>query len=252
MKTEELINRVNYLTPWPTSIYLKDDIWTRPGVNMMKTSWYVDAMEEMLITLKDKKILDIGSNTGYVALECALRGATVFSIEPHLTNYERCKLVYESRGMISTGQITLSKDDMEKINIDTFGKLDGIMFCGTIYHCSEPWDILKKYSDMSDNILVESRLCMPDQINDTYGSYKFKREFEKASLIGNGVLHRTEDGIIRKPTRETLYKMMYNSGYTKIKQLMPFNDLTSKYQKEECVAFIGSKKSYKKPLLLNK
>ncbi len=249
MKKEELSQRRDELAPWPTSIYLGQGVWTAPltnekdnwwkgnKINMIKTNWYVDTMEWALGGLQDKRVLDIGSNSGYVALEAALRGAKVVSIEPHPQNYLRCEFVYQARGVLDKNVI-LTKDDMEAISFDTLGRFDGIFFCGTIYHCSSPWEVLKRYSKMTDVILVESRLALENSVNETKDKYRFKKMFEPA----NSPLHRVTSGTVRHPTRHTLYQMVKDAGFSNIYQLMPADGLTPKYQQEECVAFLANKR----------
>ena len=241
---EELLRKRDELTPWLAPIYLGQGVWTRSPetVNPAKVNWYMDTMELFLGGLKGKRVLDIGSNTGYVACEAALRGAEVVSIEPHPENYLRCKLVYEARGVLDKNLI-LTKDDMEKIDINTFGKFDGIFFCGTIYHCQEPWVVLSRYYEMTNVILVESRLCPDDEFNKELGEYKFKAIYEKFG----SPLHTVNTGTVLHPTRKTLFYMLRDTGFTNIHQLMPYPEMNPKYLAEECIAFLCNKQG-KKPL----
>ena len=214
MNKEKIRKEVENLAPWVGGpIWLTDDVFTEERINKdprikgkinYKIFWYVDAVERALGGLKGKRLLDIGSNCGYVPLEASLRGAKeVVSVEPHPENHKRCSLVYETRGLLNNG-ITLIKDDMETIDVNSLGKFDAIFFCGTVYHCTYPWEILKKYSKMTDTILVESKAAQPAAINDKYGEYEFNKFHEE---FGNP-LHRVWEGDVRVPTRRTLYKMM--------------------------------------------
>ena len=240
-KRKELQRRVAELAPWPTSIYLGEGVWTAPGVNMIKTNWYVSNIEKELGTLKGKRVLDVGSNTGYVALEAGLRGAEVVSIEPHQVNNERCKFVYETYCLLDT-KIALTKTRMEDLNVEDHGRFDAIFFLGTIYHTEKPWEVLKNMAGMTDVIMVESRLAAHDAINENIGRYSFEKLVESGA--NHFPLHRVDTGVIRKPTRYTLFEMIRQSGFNQVTQLMPVEGLTPKYQAEECVTFIGRSERY--------
>lgn len=158
------------------------------------------------------------------------------SVEPHPLNYDRCKLVYTCRELLDNG-ITLLKEDMETIDVNSLGEFDAIFFCGTVYHCTYPWEVLKRYAEMTSLILVESKAALPNEVNDRHKDYEFKKFFED---FGDP-LHRVYPGDVRVPTRFTLYKMIYDAGFNWVQQLMPIQGLTRQYQTERAVAFIGTK-----------
>lgn len=237
MNNNEILQEVERLSPWIVRIHLKDGIYTTDKIiSTKKLFWYIHSVESVLQTFSGKRILDIGSNTGYIALEVALRGAEVVSVEPHPLNYDRCKLVYSSRGLLNNG-ITLIKEDMETIDMNSLGRFDAIFFCGTVYHCTYPWEVLKRYAEMTNLILVESKASLPSEVNDTSNGYEFKKFFED---FGNP-LHRVFPGDVRVPTRFTLYKMIYDAGFNWVQQLMPIQGLTDQYHRERAVAFIANK-----------
>lgn len=75
MNNNQILQEVERLSPWIVKIHLKDGIYTTDKKNTKKIFWYIHSVESVLQTLNGKRILDIGSNTGYMALEAALRGA---------------------------------------------------------------------------------------------------------------------------------------------------------------------------------
>lgn len=247
LSASKLQGEVDRLAPWPTSIYLDKGVWTRHGVNMAKTSWYVDQLELLLGGFSGKRLLDIGSNTGYLTLEVALRGAhEVVSIEPHKINHERCHLVYQSRRLLGN-KIQLRDDKMEDLTLERDGEFDGIFFCGTIYHLESPWKILNEFGRMTDTILVESRLARADKINNEHDGLEYY-EFDEHGGDDRPLL-RVDSGLTRHPTRKTLNELLVRAGFGMTWQIMPTSNLTQKYQDEECVAFVGKRRQYMKPLI---
>ena len=246
MTKEELEKRRDELKPWHAPIYLGKGVYTANIPTLGgKPNWYLDNLEWSMGGISGKRILDIGSNTGYLALECALRGADVVSVEPHPKNFERCKFVYEARGV--SDRVTLTKDDMEKIDIDTFGKFDAILFCGTVYHCAYPWEVMYNFGEMADHILVESVIVGGARVNDRVHNMNRKiYDFEKTLEIGGHELGRPWTSEIRRPTRRCLYMMIQDAGFKNISQLMPIPSVTEKYQKEEDVVFLAHKKKFRK------
>lgn len=243
---EAIEKRREELSPWPTSLYLKHGLSTRSGVNMIKLSWFIDTMEDAIGGLDGKRFLDVGSNSGHLALELALRGAgEVVAIEPHPVNYERCEFVYTCRGLLGN-PITLTKDTMESISPETHGKFDGVFFLGTIYHTEKPWEVMKSIGDTTDLIIVEARLAAPADVNEKVGGLQYFKHIEPAA--DHFSLHRHEAGVIRKPTRKTLHQIIRRAGFEKILQIMPIDTLTAKYQEEENIAFLARRGRYSKPL----
>jgi 2-polyprenyl-3-methyl-5-hydroxy-6-metoxy-1,4-benzoquinol methylase len=68
---EELLRKRDELTPWLTSIYLGQGVWSRSPetVNPAKVNWYMDTMELFLGGLKGKRVLDIGIGCGDVVYQ---------------------------------------------------------------------------------------------------------------------------------------------------------------------------------------
>lgn len=244
---EKVREKVQELSPWPTSLYLKDGVLTREGVNMIKQSWYVDTMEDALGGLAGKRFLDIGANSGHLALEVALRGAgEVVAIEPHPVNYRRCEFVFSCRGLLGK-TITLTKDTMESVSEKTHGRFDGVFFLGTIYHTEKPWDVMKSIGSVTDTIIVESRLAAAHEVNEKYQGLQYYRSVEAGG--DQYSLHRVETGVIRKPTREALHQLIRRAGFGRVYQLMPIPELTEKYRNEENIAFFARRPAHKAPLV---
>lgn len=63
---------------------------------------------------------------------------------------------------------------MENLSFEKYGKFDGIMFLGTIYHSEKPWEIPNKISKMTDLVIIESQISFPKEVNSTVGEYQFK------------------------------------------------------------------------------
>ena len=243
---EELQKRKDELAPWHAPIYLGHDVWTNPQPKAgRKPSWYFDNLEWAMGGIEGKRIMDIGSNTGYMAVECALRGASVVSIEAHPKNVERCKFVYEARGV--SDRVELLADDMEKISLETHGKFDAILFCGTVYHCTYPWEVMNNFGKMAEHILVESVIVPSARVNDRVHTPNRKiYEFEKTLEIGGHELGRPWTAEIRRSTRRTLMMMIQDAGFTNVSQLMPVAGVTPKYHSEEDVVFLANNRKFRK------
>jgi 2-polyprenyl-3-methyl-5-hydroxy-6-metoxy-1,4-benzoquinol methylase len=147
--------------PWITfnklgaSYFAKKKINSREKTSLAaKQALLFHVLESFMGSLSGKRILDIGSNQGYTTLEALMRGALVDSIEPYSPNRRKTEFVIEVNGFIERAKV--HDDLMENICKERYGIFDAILFLGTIYHAEHPYDILKKISQMTDIVLIES------------------------------------------------------------------------------------------------
>ncbi|MEO1014419.1 MAG: methyltransferase domain-containing protein [Pseudomonadota bacterium] len=261
---EEFVERIRHLTTWPVRMLLpmpEGDKWVDTGGGVdkllagddnvrivdkpqhplgMKPYWHLNPIIDLFGTLKKKRVLDIGCGVGYVSALAARKGATVVATEMHDQNIERAKIVLDSFKLNSSSSVV--KSDMQTMTHEEMGTFDVVLFLGTIYHCEHPQDVLERVSKMSDIMVIDGRMATDEQVNERIGDLEFfVDEYDDQTQYSS--IRRVGGGILRKPTRKTLWKMLKNVGYNSIHQTMPYDGMASQFQTEGFLQFVAKKRA---------
>ncbi len=102
---------------------------------------------------KGKKLLDIASLESMFAIEFAMEGLEVTSIEGRKGNLEKGKFVAKA---LSLKNMNFYLDDVNNITPEKFGEFDIILCTGILYHiCKEKYlSFLKKVADCCKDLLI--------------------------------------------------------------------------------------------------
>lgn len=204
-----------------------------------KAYWHLDCLKRFFgNSLEGKRILDIGCGTGYVSALAASQGANVIATEMHDKNIERAKLVFKAFEVDKLAKVL--KIDMQKMSPQELGSFDAALFLGTIYHCEYPLDVLKAVGEMTKAIVLDARLAMPEQVNDEKWGLEFLREVY-SDQNNFSPIRRVGGGVIRKPTRQSMIKMLRMSGFNEVYQVMPYEKMQKHFLDEEFIQFVAFK-----------
>lgn len=205
----------------------------------LKAYWHVNPLTDLFGSLRGKKILDVGCGVGYIGLLAAQRGAHVMATEMNDKNIERAKIVFNCFNVNERTMVI--KSDMQAMTRHELGTFDAVLLCGTIYHCEHPQDVLMRISEMTDTLVVDSRLATADQVNDCIDELEFFTEEYNDSPEFDSI-RRVGGGILRKPTRRSLFLMLERAGFNSIHQTMPYNGLAEQFRSENFIQFVAHKK----------
>ncbi|OGZ79613.1 MAG: hypothetical protein A2528_03805 [Candidatus Staskawiczbacteria bacterium RIFOXYD2_FULL_37_9] len=161
LSKEEILKKVHEVPFWGHSIPLGNDIVT-PG-KVMDNLLTLERLQ-LPMTLKGKRILDIGAWDGYYSFECEKRGADdVVAIDnlyrmqrPDETQYANLG----SKGFQVAKEILNSKVkyyDMDVYDIsekNLNGKFDIVLFLGLLYHLKYPVLSFEKISNICKDVLI--------------------------------------------------------------------------------------------------
>lgn len=107
------------------------------------------------------RIADLGCLEGGYATEFARLGYDSLGVEVRDSNYEACKYV---KSKTSLDNLYFAKDDV--LNIERYGRFDGIFCCGLLYHLDNPKEYLKVLGGITRKVLVlQTHFALTDEFN---------------------------------------------------------------------------------------
>ena len=149
----------------PKNRYLEIDYsYTSSNSNYSRNHWveFVGSLEKR-ISLKNKKIIEIGSNDGFLSYLLKKKGAEVLGVDASEF------MVKISKKKINAIQSIFSNSQSKKIK-KLFGKADIIIANNVFNHSDNPLDFLKGVY----NLLKENSIFIFEQPNLTIGVLSFK------------------------------------------------------------------------------
>lgn len=256
MSIEKIASDLGNEEPWIAHNRLGPDMYAKPkNVGREKTTLAAKqallyhVLETFIGPLTGKRILDIGSNQGYTSLEGLMRGANVESIEPYEPNRKKTELTFRANGFLGN-RANVHDDLMENISVEKYGHFDAVMFLGTIYHAEHPYEILKKLSEMTNVVVIESQVCFDHEVNDRANGYAFKA-FEEGPGSelddqNKNYLRQVRRCVVRVPTQNTLWQMCCDAGYNLVMRIYPHENssgnLSGLYYRDRGILMIALKK----------
>lgn len=112
---------------------------------------------------KERKVLDIGSNTSGLSVEIARRGAHVVAAEPdpRKNNRFRCKGLLDE--IVENESLQLEFVNNELFEVHDLGSFDTVLCLGLLYHFRDPQYVLDYLSsiDMND-LILSTQTCEGD------------------------------------------------------------------------------------------
>ncbi len=163
----------------------------------------LEHLESIGIEIEGKRVLDLGARVGILGKFFEDKGCKVISVEVRDENIYTMKAFYPHRKVY---KIDLEKqvDEIKKL-----GKFD-IVFCyGTLYHISNPEELIRAMSSVCDGVLLLETVVHPSEEEKVY--------FENENMsVSNQAFHGTGSRPSRKWVMNTLRKYfehVYISSY---------------------------------------
>lgn len=156
-QTAELRRLVEAAGAWQQRIDLGDGVVTIPGDEPIyhEREW---ALLAPALSLDGARVLDVGTNAGYFALQCKRAGAArVLGLEPVPHSYRQALLCRDALGL----NIEYRHQDASVIAAleETF---DLVIFTGILYHLKNPLGVLEDVGRVCRDAIVVETECLLD------------------------------------------------------------------------------------------
>jgi len=162
MSNKEIQDEINQLGPWFHNIHLPDGTQTFPDhfLGDFPTFKWRNIQNSIPADLSGWKVLDIGCNAGFYAIELAKRGAEVLAIDLDDHYLKQGRWVARQFGL--ENRITFKKMQVYDLaHIDE--AFDMVWFMGVFYHLRYPMLALDIVSQKVKQLLVFQTLSIPGQ-----------------------------------------------------------------------------------------
>ncbi|MGH7496861.1 MAG: class I SAM-dependent methyltransferase [bacterium] len=167
------------------NIRLADGIYTmndRVNFDHFKLNRIKQIVADLGLLQKNRALLDIASLESMFAIEFALEGLNVISIEGRESNLERGKFAAQALGL---KRLAFHQDDVNNISSEKYGTFDVVLCMGILYHISK-----EKYARFLANVAA---CCKEALIIDTFVSLRGREVLEWEGVRYRGTTWREFD-----------------------------------------------------------
>ena len=174
------------------------------------------------------RIADLGCLEGGYVTEFARLGYDTLGVEVRQSNYDACQYV---KSKTSLNNLYFTKDDV--LNIERYGRFDGIFCCGLLYHLDNPKEYLKILGGITRKILIlQTHFALNEEYNSLgLNETKFQlspieenegilgrwyQEFPQETMLSDKENMRWSSWQNHRsfwPTREYLLQSIYDAGF---------------------------------------
>jgi SAM-dependent methyltransferase len=174
------------------------------------------------------RIADLGCLEGGYATEFARLGYDSLGVEVRDSNFEACQFVKSNTAL---NNLYFAKDDV--LNIERYGRFDGVFCCGLLYHLSNPKEYLRVLGKITRKVLIlQTHFALTDEFNSLgLNETKFKlssleqnegitgrwySEFDEGTSVMDKDKMRWSSWENHRsfwPTREHLLQSIYDAGF---------------------------------------
>jgi tRNA (mo5U34)-methyltransferase len=149
----EIVKNINNMGGLYHRLDFGDGIVINGLYNMAQYVWYYD----IPIDLQGKTILDVGTSSGYFALECARRGGKVIALDIYKNQF------FEVVLSLTDVNISYVKKSVYKLEKE-FGQFD-LVICGSLLlHLPDPFGALRKIQCVCGGQAIISTACPQDSM----------------------------------------------------------------------------------------
>ena len=165
MKNEDIQKKINSFPYWINQFDLKGNLTPVPfkstieGAKQRK-NYFLDPLINFCGgSLKGKRILDIGCNSGFWALQLIEAGCDfVVGIDGRQIHIDQANFVFQVKE-IDQNRYNFKCDDIFNTDFQKLGKFDIVICLGFFHHINKHMQLLEKISDInSDLFLLETRV----------------------------------------------------------------------------------------------
>lgn len=220
MKDEEIVRRINSFPYWHYQFDLKDHLtsighWAH-GVNrqLQRRKYILKPIVELYgESLKGKRVLDLGCNSGFWSLCAVQEGADfVLGIDARKMFVEQANFVFEVKEVDRSRYNFIAKN-LFNVNFREFGNFDIVLCLGLLYHVHKPISLVEKIAEVNNDILV-----IDTKLSKTRDSH-MELYFDDKSLDAY-----VEHKLVMRPTKQALRDIVKEFGYSSAILMPRFTD----------------------------
>ena len=212
MKDEEIAHRIESFPYWHYQFDLKGHLtpighWGHwENRQLQRRRYLLNPLVKLCGgSLKGKRVLDLGCNSGFWSLCAIQEGADfVLGIDARQMFVDQANFVFKVKEVDSNRYKFVAKN---VFNID-FQKFDNfdIVFCfGLLYHVYKPISLLEKVAKVNDDfLLIDTKLSM---VKGSYMEVSFDSETWDSYV---------EHKLTMKPTKQAVFKIVEEFGYSSV------------------------------------
>lgn len=171
--------RIEELRPWRHDIDLGNGLRTGsgndPSLDPSKKWWLFE--KYLPKDMSGSSVLDVGSNTGYIAIQCKLRGADrVVTVDNQTKNVKQVEFLSEFFNVV----LEIKRQDAHIYTLTTDEKFDYIIFSRVFYHLRYPTLVLDRLAEMTKKRMIfVSETVVPEDLMIPKENIVDKNEFNK-------------------------------------------------------------------------
>jgi 2-polyprenyl-3-methyl-5-hydroxy-6-metoxy-1,4-benzoquinol methylase len=199
-------------------------------------------------SLSGLKLMDLGCLEGGLSFEMAREGMDVTGIEGRESNYLKCRLI---KDYFKLQNLNFLRLDVKDLNRDKHGVFDIVLCCGLLYHLDNPFSFLDLINTMTHDksiLFIDTHFAPKDAESlqickfkntlsaiETFESaghtYKGRRFSEYADdvLESNDPWAAISNSKSFWPTKDSLVKALYFSGFQQIYELHGIFEIEYEY-----------------------
>lgn len=117
-----------------------------------------------------RSILDLGSLEGGQTFQLAMKpGVQVTGVEARRENIDRALFVQKILGI---NNVKFVQGNLESMDLMKLGKYDAVFCSGLLYHLPEPWDMIRRISEIAPKLFIWTHYAADDKANEIRHGYK--------------------------------------------------------------------------------
>ena len=172
------------------------------GMNDIRIRWFGEYFPQA------QTILELGSLEGGHTFALSQRAGVerVLALEARADNIARARYV---QGLLGIKKAEFVEANLERTQLNTYGRFDAILCSGLLYHLPEPWQLLEQFPGVSPNLFLSTHYVADDKANVTANGLRGAR-WDEGKVLGS------LSGLSRKsfwPTLGSLINLLTINGY---------------------------------------
>ena len=241
MDKKEIIEKINSFPFWMNQFDLKGNLTPVSEIRsvngaLQRKSYFFDPLVKFFGgSLKGKRILDIGCNAGFFALQAIESGCDyIVGIDGRQMHIDQANFVYEVKE-VNNNRYEFVCGNVFDLDFKNFGNFDIVMCLGFFHHMNRHMQLLEKIAEVNNDILV-----LETRVSKLPGTFMMIMH-EDIDDFTNSV----DYSLTMLPTKKTVLSMNRQFGYNSIilKPQPAHNAALENYRLNRRKAFICSKKS---------
>lgn len=220
LKREEIVRRINSFPYWQYQFNLKGNLtpishWAHwENRQLQRRKYILDPVVKLCDgSLKGKRVLDLGCNSGFWSLCAIQEGADfVLGIDARRIFVEQANFVFEVKEVDRSRYNFIAKN-LFNINFREIGIFDIVLCLGLLYHVYKPMSLLEKIAEVNNDILAIDTV-----LSITRGSYM--EIFLDHESLDSYVDHK----LVMRPTKQAVFEIAKELGYCSVMLRPQFTD----------------------------